>query len=179
MKIIDLNFGGLKKISLDLFQDERGSFIKTYNSKLFQSIGINFNIEEEFFSTSNKDVIRGFHFQLPPFDHDKIVRCLTGEVLDVVIDLRKTSINYKKHLSINLNAEKNELLFIPRGFAHGFLSKKNNTTMQYFVNSIYSKDHDSGIRYDTIGFDWGIKNPIVSSRDLSFTTLESYRSEFE
>lgn len=179
MNITDLDFGGLKLISLEKFTDERGDFLKTFNRSWFDNFELDFKIEEEFFSTSKKNVIRGMHFQKPPFDHHKLVRCLSGEVLDVVVDLRKSSQNFKKCKSIILSDKRNEMLFIPRGFAHGFLAIEDNSIMQYLVSAVHSKDHDCGILYDSIGFDWKVDGPIVSTRDQGFASLDAYVGEFE
>ncbi len=155
-------------------KDERGSFIKTFHSELFEEAGLCTCFRESYFSISNKDVIRGMHFQLPPFDHDKLVYVAKGEVIDVVLDLRKNSKTFGEHISINLSGENAKSIYIPKGLAHGFRSLKEDTIMVYNVSTVYSSQQDSGINYDSFGFEWNIKNPIVSERDKLLKDFKEY-----
>tara|TARA_B100000780_G_C20885321_1_gene352279 strand:+ start:51 stop:593 length:543 start_codon:yes stop_codon:yes gene_type:complete len=154
--------------------DDRGLFVKIFNKKQFQESGINFEIKESYYSISKKDVIRGMHFQLPPHDHEKLVYVASGEVIDVVIDLRKNSSTYKEHISVKLSSENKKSIFIPKGLAHGFKSLKNGTITVYNVATGYKNISDGGISYDSFGFDWGVINPIISQRDCSFNTLKEF-----
>ena len=113
--------------------DKRGSFIKTFNSNTFKEYGLDFEIRESYYSVSKKNVIRGMHFQKPPHDHQKIVICNAGSIIDVVMDIRHNSSSYGKCLAINLKADENQAIYIPKGYAHGFLSLEDNTSVIYFV----------------------------------------------
>jgi dTDP-4-dehydrorhamnose 3,5-epimerase len=154
--------------------DDRGLFVKTFNKKQFQDNNLDFEIRESYYSTSKKGVIRGMHFQLPPHDHEKLVYVTSGEIIDVVVDLRKKSKTYKKYISINLSDENKKSIFIPKGLAHGYKSMKEGTITVYNVASEYNADFDNGIKFDSFGFDWEVDNPILSVRDLSFNTLEDF-----
>ena len=127
---------------------------------------------------SNKDVVRGMHFQTQPDDHDKTVTCVQGAVLDVVLDLRKASKTYKQVFSTELNAQNKQVLVIPKGCAHGFLSLQDNSMMFYKVSTVYSPVNDKGILWSSIGFDWPVANALVSERDQSHPTLTNYESPF-
>lgn len=171
-------FPDIKIIDNFYSEDARGKFIKIFNDDEFIKNGIRFQMKETYYSYSKKNVVRGMHFQLPPYDHEKIIHVLSGSVLDVIVDLRKNSPFFKKCIQISLTASKPQAIFIPKGFAHGFLSKADNTMMLYYVSSCYHKDADSGIRWDTVGADWKIKDPIISSRDCSFISMEEFDSPF-
>lgn len=158
--------------------DNRGSFTKIFHSGDLINAGIEFEIKEMYYSVSNKNVIRGMHFQLPPYDHSKLVHVMSGRVMDIIVDLRKGSINYGKHIVIELDGNNKRAVWIPKGFAHGFRALEDNTIMQYCVSSVYNKEADSGIRYDSCDIDWGIDNPIVSERDKGFISLDEFESPF-
>jgi dTDP-4-dehydrorhamnose 3,5-epimerase len=157
-------------------EDKRGVFVKTFNSNNFLDNNINFEIRESYFSISQKDVIRGMHFQLPPHDHQKLVYVPQGAIIDVVVDLRKDSETYKKFISVELSQENRKSIFIPKGMAHGFKSLEDNTITVYNVSKEYSPDSDSGIRFDSFGFEWMTQDRVLSVRDISFTTLETFDS---
>lgn len=171
-------FKDIKIIDAFGSDDERGNFSKVFQDDTFRQYDLNFEIKELYYSVSQKDVIRGMHFQIPPYEHDKLVHVISGSVLDVIVDLRRHSDTYKQYITIPLSGKMKRAIFIPRGFAHGFLSLENGTVMLYCVSSVYYKDADCGIRYDSIGFDWQTASPIVSQRDLCFATLEEYESPF-
>ncbi len=178
MLIESIALEGAKLITLPFSADNRGSFVKTFHNTLLQAGGVDFTLRESYFSLSNKDVIRGMHFQLPPHQHSKIVFCPQGAILDVIVDLRKDSATFGQHYAHILSAENHKAYFIPEGFAHGFKSLTDNAMTYYLVSSEYSQQHDTGIRYDSIGFDWEVQNPIISTRDLSFKTLAEFDSPF-
>ncbi len=177
MKVKDL-VTGAKILTLPSSQDARGNFVKTFHESTLIKHDIFFTLRESYFSFSKKDVIRGMHFQLPPFDHSKIVFCPTGAILDVIVDLRKDAPTYGQYFTYELSAENHQAIFIPEGFAHGFKSLTDNAMTYYLVSSEYNKEHDTGIRYDSIGLDWGINEPILSARDLSFMELKDFDSPF-
>jgi dTDP-4-dehydrorhamnose 3,5-epimerase/CDP-3, 6-dideoxy-D-glycero-D-glycero-4-hexulose-5-epimerase len=171
-------FEDIKIIDLFSALDYRGEFIKIYNDNIYRKLGINMDIRESFYSLSHKNVIRGLHFQMPPHAHNKLVHVIHGSVLDVVVDLRKQSSYYKKAVSIELTDKEPRAIYIPQGFAHGFKSLEDNTLILYNVSKGYEKVSDFGVRWDTIEFNWGIENPIVSERDNSFISLEDFDSPF-
>lgn len=172
MEFEELGIKGLFLIKSNIFKDDRGEFLKVFNKEIFLENNINFEIQESYYSISNKDVIRGMHFQTKEFAHDKLVYVANGKVLDVVLDLRKSSKTFKSYETIELSAEEGALLFIPKGCAHGFKSLEDNTMMIYNVSTVYSSTHDCGVRYDSFGMDWGIENPIISDRDKKFKGIE-------
>jgi dTDP-4-dehydrorhamnose 3,5-epimerase len=178
MKVLKTNLEGLYIIQNNVFRDKRGIFVKTFHKKVFEENNLETDFRESFFSISKKNVIRGMHFQLPPDDHVKLVYCAKGEILDVVVDLRKNSPTYGKFFSINLTGNNGKIIYIPKGFAHGFKSLTNNSVVVYMTTKEYSPKNDTGIRWDSFGFDWEIDNPIISERDKSFLPLEKFESPF-
>jgi dTDP-4-dehydrorhamnose 3,5-epimerase len=174
MKIEKTEIEGVYIIDNFNAADERGLFVKTYNKALFEEYNIDFEIRESYYSISKKNVIRGMHFQLPPYDHEKFVYVAKGSILDVIVDLRKKSKTYKQYLSINLSEENKKAIFIPKGLAHGFKSLVNDTITVYNVATEYNNTADAGISYDSFGFDWEVKMPILSARDASFNILKEF-----
>ncbi len=177
MQEIDI-LNGAKILTSPSSQDARGSFVKTFHESTLAATGIHFTLRESYFSLSKKDVIRGMHFQLPPHQHSKVVFCPQGAILDVIVDLRKNSPTYRQFSTHELSGTNNQALYIPEGFAHGFKSLTDDALTYYLVSSEYNKDHDTGIRYDSIGLNWGVDAPILSARDLSFMRLEDFDSPF-
>jgi dTDP-4-dehydrorhamnose 3,5-epimerase len=178
MKSIKTPLQDLLIIQSDVFSDSRGSFQKIFNSQLYKDLSLDFDLKEFYYSISHKNVIRGLHFQIPPHDHTKLVFVSQGEILDVVVDLRKDSATFGKLFSTRLNSSDGNSLFIPSGFAHGFLSLTDNTIVNYMQTSQYHKESDSGILFSSIDFDWGVSNPIVSERDLSFVSFDQFKTPF-
>lgn len=171
MKIVETELLGVFEIDNFVQKDERGSFVKTFNSDAFKKEGFDFEFKESFYSVSQKNVIRGMHFQVPPFDHEKLVYVVAGEVIDVVVDVRKNSPAFGQYLVVNLSAGNCKSLLIGKGFAHGFLTITDKAVMHYSTTSVYSKDHDRGIKWDCFGYDWPVSKPIVSDRDQNFDRL--------
>lgn len=167
---------------IDLFHhtDVRGEFIKPFRADVwYQETGIEFNIKEIFYSLSQKNVLRGMHFQIPPHAHHKIVYLSQGSALDVVVDIRPFSTTYLKTVSFNLDAKKPQAVFIPIGLAHGFLSKEDNTMMTYLTTHENFKETDAGVLYNSVDFDWGnTGNYIISDRDKAFPKVTEYTSTF-
>ncbi len=178
MHMEQLPLSGAKLITLPASADNRGSFVKTFHNANLQAGGVDFILRESYFSLSKKDVIRGMHFQTPPHQHSKVVFCPQGAILDVIVDLRHDSPTYRQHYAHILSAENHLAYFIPEGFAHGFKSLTENAMTYYLVSSEYSQQHDTGIRFDSIGFNWDCEAPIISPRDLSFKTLAEFDSPF-
>ena len=178
MEIIETPFKGLLVLKTVNFQDERGGFQKLFNYDFFKENGLATDFKEFYFSLNRKGVRRGMHFQIPPYDHVKIVYVSSGRILDVVVDIRKSSPTYGKCFSIELDDRKGEYLYIPQGMAHGYLSLEDNTIVNYAQTTCYNRECDCGIDQNSIDFDWGIDNPIVSGRDLTFPSLKEFDSPF-
>ena len=159
--------------------DDRGHFVKTYEAHEFIELGLETDFVEEYYSRSYQNVLRGMHFQLPPHDHAKMVYCVDGDVRDVLLDLRRQSPTYGQALSLVLGSNKNNGVYVPRGVAHGFYITSKQATLCYKVTSGYNPDSDTGILWNSIEFDWGAINPILSPRDAQFKTLEQFITPFE
>lgn len=173
-----LKIPGLYKIHFFKSEDSRGDFVKTFHKENFGKIGIDLEIRENFYSTSHKDVIRGMHFQTPPYQHNKLVFALQGDIVDVVLDLRKHSPTFGSYEAIQLSDKSATGLYIPEGLAHGFISKSESSILYYLTSREYAPKHDTGIRFDSFGYDWEIENPIVSQRDLDFESFKDFQSPF-
>lgn len=178
MEFISTNLPGLRLIKPLILNDERGEFVKTFQHKVFREHHLEFAIQEEFFSSSSAGVLRGMHFQVPPAAHAKLVYCITGSVLDVVLDLRKESPTFGHVHARELNSANREMLFIPLGFAHGFLALQDQSTLVYLTSAAHSPTHDTGVRWDSIDFAWPIKSPLVSTRDGGFPAFADFSSPF-
>ncbi|MCE0498805.1 MAG: dTDP-4-dehydrorhamnose 3,5-epimerase [Methylacidiphilales bacterium] len=178
MKIYSQPLPDVFVIEPSVFKDGRGNFVKTYHKFDFVQLGIDYDVAEEYYTTSQKNVIRGMHFQAPPHDGIKLIYCINGSVLDVVIDLRKSSPKFGSYQSIELSSANKLMLMVPGGFAHGFLSLEDHTIMVYKNTFVYAPAHDTGIRWDSFGFDWPIRDPITSERDRSFSSLADCVSPF-
>lgn len=161
-----------------VFEDNRGHFIKVFHEEQFRSHGIEAKFAEEYYSVSRKGVLRGLHFQIPPMDYVKMVYCVAGTVLDAIVDLRVGSPTYGTFKLIELSAEKANLVFLPSGLAHGFLTLSDQAILIYKVSTAHSPEHDSGILWNSVGIPWPEPSPILSDRDRSFPTLAAFVSPF-
>jgi dTDP-4-dehydrorhamnose 3,5-epimerase len=179
MEIEISSLSGLLLLKNNVLQDNRGCFYKSFNREFFVKNGLDSDFKESYYSVSHKNVIRGMHFQTPPFEHTKLVYVSQGSIVDVVLDLRKSSPTYGQYISLELDANKGNALYIPKGMAHGFCSIENNTIVNYLQTSVYSKDNDFGILYNSFNFDWPIIRPIISERDLSFPSFQQFKTPFE
>ena len=178
MEIVKTKFEGLLVLRTINFQDNRGGFQKLFNFDFFKGHGLDCDFKEFYYSVNNKDVVRGMHFQTPPYDHTKLVYVSHGCIKDVVVDIRTNSFTYGQCFCIELDAQKGVYLYIPKGFAHGFAALENDTIVNYAQTTCYSKEHDCGVDAMSIGFDWNIENPIRSGRDLTFVKLTDFNSPF-
>jgi dTDP-4-dehydrorhamnose 3,5-epimerase len=169
---------GCFEIQPRVIGDIRGKFVKVFHAAEFSKHGLETSYVEDFFSVSNKGVIRGLHFQLPPYDHVKIVYCQQGEAMDVVVDLRLGSPTYGEFEIFKLSGEKANGIYIPAGLAHGFCATSESALMIYKVSSVYSPEYDSGVRWDSMDIPWPIVNPTLSSRDLKFPEFTDFISPF-
>lgn len=175
MKVTKTEIEDLVIIDPDCYGDHRGWFMETYNEAKMKENGIDVVFVQDNHSKSLvKGTLRGLHFQNSPMAQTKLVRCTKGVILDVAVDLRKNSPTYKKWFSIELTEENKKQLFIPQGFAHGFLTLSDDVEVQYKVDNLYSKEHDRGIRYNDseIGIDWGDINPVLSDKDMTSPMLK-------
>ena len=175
MKITPTKIKDVLVIEPDIFEDSRGWFFESYNQKKLAIAGINSDFVQDNYSFSKmKGTLRGLHLQNAPFSQAKLVSCTKGAVLDIAVDLRKKSSTYKKWCSIELTEENKKQLFIPRGFAHGFLTLTDNTEFIYKVDNDYDKQSDRSIRFDDpeIGIDWRNENPILSEKDRNAPFLK-------
>lgn len=179
MNIIENLFDDVKILEAVQFEDLRGKFIKTFHDKEFSALGLNFVPKEEFYSKSVKNVLRGFHFQIPPFHHQKLVYCTHGKVLDVIVDLRVGSSTYGECKEIELDSLNNLCVFIGQGFGHAFLSLEQMSCLVYKTDCSYSKNHDSGVLWNSVRYDWPIKAPVISERDSKFIRFSDFESPFK
>lgn len=177
MTAIDTTLDGVKLLFLDRFADARGVLVKVFNDELMRRHGIDFHPRETFYSQSHHSVIRGMHFQLPPHDYRKLVTCINGGARCVVLDIRRQSPTYGHVFTHTMIAHTPTALFIPSGFAHGFLSLQDNTLMLYQTDASHSPDHDSGVRYDSFNHHWPFGH-IVSERDKRLVSFRDFQSPF-
>ncbi|GGF20580.1 dTDP-4-dehydrorhamnose 3,5-epimerase [Hymenobacter cavernae] len=177
MKVKPTALEGVMVLDNFVSQDKRGTFVKTFHAQSFQANALASEFKESYYSESYKNVIRGMHFQLPPHEHDKLVYVTQGDILDVIVDLRQTSGTYLQHVAIPLSANQ-QSVYIPRGCAHGFLTLSDTATVVYNVTSVYEPSADAGIKWDSIGFDWPVTEPIISDRDNAFVSMRDFPSAF-
>ena len=163
-----------------LFKDDRGFFYESYNKNNLDKV-INIVFVQDNESKSYKGVIRGLHFQRPPFEQAKLVRCVSGKILDVAVDLRTNSKTYGKSFSIELSSENNRQLFVPKGFAHGFQVLSEIAIVSYKVDNYYNPDSDSGLIWNDkdLSIDWNLDlKPILSKKDLELISFKELKSPF-
>ncbi len=164
-----------------VFKDSRGWFFESYSVRNMGSQGIRDVFRQDNHSYSErKGVIRGLHYQAPPMDQCKLVRCTRGSIMDVAVDIRFRSPTYAKWFGVVLSAENMKQLYIPKGFAHGFLTLEDGCEVQYKVDSFYSPEHDRCIRYDDkdIGVQWGVDSPLLSEKDAKAPYLKERKADF-
>jgi dTDP-4-dehydrorhamnose 3,5-epimerase len=166
MQFINHSFAGVIECIPTKFHDERGFFYESYNQKRFAANGIPEDFVQDNFSYSTAGVLRGLHFQKDPHAQGKLVRCMTGKVKDVIVDLRKSSATFGQHASFILDADQGNMLYVPVGFAHGFVALEE-TIFVYKCTEFWNKEAESGLRWNdpSLQISWGIDNPIVSDKD--------------
>ena len=178
MKISKTFIKDLLVIEPQLFNDVRGFFYESYNKN---NLDINIVFVQDNESKSYKGVIRGLHFQAPPFEQTKLVRCVSGNILDVAVDLRTNSKTYGKSFSIELSSENNKQLFVPKGFAHGFQVLSETAIVNYKVDNFYNPKSDSGIIWNDkdLSIDWNFDiKPVLSVKDLKLKAFKNLKSPF-
>jgi dTDP-4-dehydrorhamnose 3,5-epimerase len=181
MEINKTNLEGVMMIKPDVFQDERGFFTEPYSQKKLSSLGIEADWVLDCHSKSvKKGVLRGLHFQLPPHTQAKLVRVTRGSVYDVVVDLRKDSPTFGKWEGFTLTEKGFEMLFVPRGFAHGFCTLEDNTEFQYKCDNHYTPQSEAGIAWNdpTLNINWPITEPILSEKDAKAQLFKDFSSPF-
>jgi len=171
---------GLLIIEPQVFTDPRGYFYESYNKEKFVAVGINIEFVQDNQSLSQKGIVRGLHFQAPPFDQGKLVRVIQGAVLDVAVDIRKNSPTYGQNFSIELSAQNRTMFYIPPGFAHGFETLEDNTIFLYKCTDVYNKQSEGGLLWNDadLGIKWQSSNPLISDKDKILPLFKDLVSPF-
>ena len=182
MKIIETAIKDLYVIEPNVFGDSRGYFLESFNLEKFEAAIGRVNFVQDNESCSQKGVLRGLHFQRPPFEQAKLVRVIKGRVLDVAVDLRKDSPTYGEHVAVELSGENKKQFFVPRGFAHGFVVLEDDTIFSYKVDNKYAPDHEGGIMWNDpnlkINWELGESEPLLSEKDKALEQFETFKSPF-
>ena len=180
MEIVKTPIEGLLVIKPKIFTDDRGYFFESWSKVAFEKEGLHLNFVQNNQSLSAKDVLRGLHFQNPPFAQGKLVSVIKGAVLDVVVDIRKNSATFGKHFSLVLTGENKTSFWIPPGFAHGFITLEEDTIFSYKCTEVYNKQSEGSIMWNDkdLNIDWGIENPNVSEKDAISNTFAQLQSKF-
>lgn len=169
---------GFYELKTHTAQDNRGTFIKTFHQEVFKDLDLNTEWSEEYYSISRQGVLRGMHFQVPPFHHAKVVFCTQGQILDVALDLRQHSPTYGRYASIILSSESSNMAYLAPGLAHGFYVLSISATVFYKVSTVYNPNADSGVRWDSFGFEWPTTSPILSGRDQQLRRFNDFQTPF-
>ena len=182
MKFIETKISDVIIIEPTVFGDERGYFLESYNQKKFEGVVCKTSFVQDNESKSSKGVLRGLHFQRPPFEQAKLVRCIEGEVIDVAVDIRKNSKTYGNHVAVLLSGENKRQLFVPRGFAHGFVVLSDTATFSYKVDNTYAPEFDAGIHWNDkkLNIQWGLSESevLVSEKDAELPFFLDFESPF-
>ncbi|MES2387477.1 MAG: dTDP-4-dehydrorhamnose 3,5-epimerase [Bacteroidota bacterium] len=179
MEFKELSLKGLVEITPRLLEDERGFFYESYSRRTFSKNGLDLEFVQDNQSFSHKGVVRGLHFQNPPFAQGKLVRVVVGRALDVVVDIRKDSSTYGKHLTVELDSKTCNMLYVPPGFAHGFAAL-TDVVFFYKCTGLYDKASEGGLLWNdpVLEIDWRVSNPVVSEKDMVLPSLENLISGF-
>ena len=159
--------------------DERGRFVKFFHAPSYAARGLDHAFAEAFYTISRRGALRGMHLQLPPRAHAKLVWCIAGTMVDVLLDLRRGSPTYGEHVKLELDESVPRGLYIPPRVAHGFYTTSDRSILAYMVTTVHSPPHDSGVRWDTFGMEWPDSGPIVSARDALLPALAEFVTPFE
>lgn len=181
MIVKEFEIEGLRLFEPRIFHDDRGFFFESYNEDKYKAfVGTEVHFVQDNISTSKKGVLRGLHFQMPPFAQGKLVSVIKGRVLDVAVDIRQESPTYGKHQVIELSEENKFQFWIPPGFAHGFVSLEEDTVFSYKCSNYYSPAHERTLLWNDIdlGIEWGIMDPIVSEKDKIGEVFSNFVSPF-
>ncbi|MCJ7448894.1 MAG: dTDP-4-dehydrorhamnose 3,5-epimerase [Bacteroidales bacterium] len=180
MEFKELKLIGVFEITLKPYTDKRGFFMRTYDTELFEIHGISMKwVQENHSRSEKKGIIRGLHFQTEPFAETKLVRCIRGSIFDVAVDIRRNSPTFGKWVGLELSEENKKMLFIPRGFAHGFCTLTEISEVVYRVDNFYFPEHEKGIIWNDadLAIVWPVENPILSEKDKKNMTLEEFKRE--
>lgn len=171
---------GLLIVRPRVFEDGRGYFFESYNRKAFAEAGIAIEFVQDNQSLSQKGVLRGLHFQEPPYAQAKLVRVITGAVLDVAVDIRRNSPTYGKHVAVELNSREKTMFYVPEGFAHGFLTLEDNTVFSYKCSGYYHKASEGTLLWNDpdLAIQWNVSDPNLSEKDKLGTPLRIFESPF-
>jgi dTDP-4-dehydrorhamnose 3,5-epimerase len=178
MHVLPTTIPGCYELRPQILTDERGQFVKTFSADEFAQAGLDLHFAEEYYTVSRAGVLRGLHFQTPPMEYTKLVYCIAGSVIDAVVDLRIGSPTYCRAATLELSSELGNVLYVPKGLAHGFYVPKGEATLVYNVSAVYSREHDCGILWNSAGICWPTADPITSARDRNFPRLAEFRSPF-
>lgn len=180
MKKISTPIEGLSVVEPKVFEDKRGYFFESYSADKFKELGIDKVFIQDNQSLSQKGVLRGLHFQNPPFAQAKLVRVIKGSVLDIAVDIRKDSPTYGQHFAIELSEKNKKMLYIPEGFAHGFLTLEDNTIFSYKCSENYHPEAEDSVLWSdkTLNINWKIENPLVSDKDEKAQNFNQLNSLF-
>lgn len=183
MEVIKTELEGVVIIEPKIFRDDRGYFFESFSQKEFEEKVRKIAFVQDNESMSSYGVMRGLHFQLPPFTQSKLVRCVKGKVLDVAVDIRKGSPTFGKHVSVELSEDNHRQFFVPRGFAHGFAVLSETAVFQYKCDNFYAPQSDGGISIldDSLGIDWKLPTDkvILSEKDTKHPLLKDFDSPFK
>ncbi len=180
MKIIDTDIPDLKIIEPSVFTDDRGYFFESYSYEKLKNLGIDKVFVQDNESQSQRGVLRGLHFQNPPFAQAKLVRVVRGAVLDVAVDIRRDSPTYGQHVCVELSEKNKRMFYIPEGFAHGFLTLENDTVFSYKCSQYYNKASERSLLWndETLHIQWGLESPILSDKDKIARRFSDFLSAF-
>tara|TARA_B100000902_G_scaffold42234_1_gene49910 strand:- start:3935 stop:4477 length:543 start_codon:yes stop_codon:yes gene_type:complete len=180
MEICKLDIEGLLLFRPEVFKDNRGHFFESWSKLNFNKLGLDFDFVQDNQSLSSKGVLRGLHFQNPPFAQGKLVSVIRGSVLDVAVDIRKSSPTYGQYVAVELSDSNNISFWIPPGFAHGFVALKDNTIFSYKCSEVYNKESEGSIIWNDkdLNIDWCVEYPIVSEKDLEAETFKNLITQF-
>ena len=180
MQVLPTKIEGLFIVQPSVFEDARGYFFESYNKEVFHRHGITAEFLQDNQSLSQKGVLRGLHFQNPPFAQAKLVRVISGSVLDVVVDIRKNSPTYGHHLAEVLTASQKNMLYVPTGFAHGFAVLEDNTIFSYKCSNVYNKKSEDSILWSDpdLNIQWGVAHPVLSAKDIAARPFKKFVSKF-
>jgi len=164
-----------------VFQDTRGYFKESYSEKTFNNfIDDEITFIQDNISESNRHVLRGLHFQAPPYAQGKLIQVIKGSVIDIAVDLRKASNTFGKHVKVEISSKNHRQLWIPPGFAHGFVALEDHTIFSYKCTNYYSKNHEMDLLWNDVDLDinWGVENPIISEKDKNAHSFKNFDSPF-
>jgi len=180
MQVQETGFEGLLILQPRLFKDDRGAFYESWNETTFKNLGLNIRFVQDNQSVSHKNVLRGLHFQHAPHAQGKLVRVTRGQALDIVVDLRKNSKTYGQHYKLVLCSDKANMMWIPAGFAHGFVALEDDTVFQYKCDAVYNPQSEECLIWNDpkLGIDWETENPIISSKDEEGKRFDDLNTSF-